>query len=92
MCFDLCLPFQEPAYNKLAKALKDEKDIVIAKIDATANDIPPSFKVEGFPTIYYALPGMKNQPIAFESNDRDVAGMKKFIQEHSVAMKKKDEL
>jgi len=82
----------EPAYNKLAKALKDEKDIVIAKIDATANDIPPSFKVEGFPTIYYALPGKKNQPIAFESNDRDVAGMKKFIQEHSVAMKKKDEL
>jgi len=84
----------EPAYNKLAKALKDEKDIVIAKIDATANDIPPSFKVEGFPTMYYALPGKKSEPIKFESGERDVEGMKKFIKENSVVMKKseKDEL
>ena len=78
----------------MAKALKDEKDIVIAKIDATANDIPPSFKVEGFPTMYYALPGKKSEPIKFESGERDVEGMKKFIKENSVVMKKseKDEL
>jgi len=84
----------EPAYNKLAKAMKDEKDIVIAKIDATANDIPPFFKVEGFPTMYYALPGKKKEPIKFESGERDVEGMKKFIKDNSVVMKKtgKDEL
>jgi protein disulfide-isomerase A4 len=84
----------EPVYNKLAKSLKDEKDIVIAKIDATANDIPPTFKVEGFPTMYYVLPGKKNDPIKFESGDRDVEGMKKFIKENSVVMNKsgKDEL
>jgi len=84
----------EPVYNKLAKAMKDEKDIVIAKIDATANDYPPSFKVEGFPTLFYVLPGKKSEPIKFESGQRDMEGMKKFIEEHSEVMKKskRDEL
>merc|ERR1711881_118566 len=32
----------------------DNDDIVIAKIDATANDSPSQFAVSGFPTIYFS--------------------------------------
>lgn len=81
----------EPVYAKLAKAMKSEKNIVIAKLDATANDYPPAFKVEGFPTIYYAKPGSKREPIKFESGERDLEGFKKFIKDNS-DLKKKDEL
>ena len=80
----------EPTYNKLAKAFKGEKDIVIAKLDATANDSPPAFAVSGFPTMYFALPGKKLEPIAFDG-ERDLAGMKKFIEEKSIILSKKRE-
>lgn len=39
--------------------LKDEPNIVIAKMEATANDVPPPFKVSGFPTLYYVPSGSK---------------------------------
>ena len=34
--------------------LKSEKNLVIAKMDATANDAPEEFSASGFPTIYFA--------------------------------------
>ena len=36
-----------PKYDELATKLAKEKDIVIAKMDATANDVPPQFAVQG---------------------------------------------
>ena len=36
-----------PKYEELAKKLKDEDDIVIAKMDATANDVPSQYSVQG---------------------------------------------
>jgi len=41
-----------PIWDKLGKQLEDD-DVVIGKMDATANDVPPSFEVQGFPTIYF---------------------------------------
>ncbi len=40
--------------QQLAKKYKKDKDLVIAKMDATANDVPAGFEVSGFPTIYFA--------------------------------------
>ncbi len=40
--------------QELAKKYKKEKNLVIAKMDATANDAPREYPVEGFPTIYFA--------------------------------------
>ena len=36
-----------PKYEELAKKLEKEDDIVIAKMDATANDVPSNFEVRG---------------------------------------------
>ncbi|XP_051126779.1 protein disulfide-isomerase-like [Andrographis paniculata] len=43
-----------PILEEVAISFKDDPDVVIAKFDATANDVPgDSFDVQGFPTIYF---------------------------------------
>lgn len=45
--------------------MKDE-DVEIVKIDASNNDVPPPFKVHGFPTIYWAPKDSKKNPTTYE--------------------------
>lgn len=50
----------EPKYKELATKLKKtQPNLIIAKMDATANDAPSAYAVEGFPTIYFAPSGKK---------------------------------
>ncbi len=83
----------EPIYKKLGQKYKNEKNLVIAKIDATANDFPPEYPAEGFPTIYFAPPGKKTSPLKFDG-ERTVEGFSKYLEERAtVSLKKhKDEL
>ncbi|MGH0163857.1 UNVERIFIED_CONTAM: hypothetical protein FKN15_045810 [Acipenser sinensis] len=37
----------EPKYNELGEKLANDPNIVIAKMDATANDVPPNYDVQG---------------------------------------------
>ena len=39
-----------PVWEKLAESLADKEDVVVAKIDATLNELPHT-KVRSFPTI-----------------------------------------
>ncbi|XP_041924295.1 protein disulfide-isomerase A4 [Alosa sapidissima] len=83
----------EPDYIALGKKYKNEKNLVIAKMDTTANDVPhESYKVEGFPTIYFALSNKKESPIKFEGGKRDVEMLSKFMEEHATKLSQKDEL
>ncbi|XP_068565889.1 protein disulfide-isomerase A4 [Cebidichthys violaceus] len=84
----------EPDYLALGKKYKGEKNLVIAKMDATANDVPnESFKTEGFPTIYFAPSNSKQNPIKFEGGDRTVEGFSTFLEKHSTKLsQKRDEL
>ncbi|XP_013997083.1 protein disulfide-isomerase A3 isoform X2 [Salmo salar] len=56
----------EPKYKELAEQLYSDPNIVIAKMDATANDVPQGFDVQGFPTIYFAQASKKDQPKRYE--------------------------
>jgi len=69
-----------PKYEELAAKLKDE-DVIIAKMDATANDVPPNYDVKGFPTLYW-LPKNTKVPVQYNSG-REVKDFIKFIAEHS---------
>jgi protein disulfide isomerase family A protein 3 len=55
-----------PKYEELATKLKKENDIVIAKMDATANDVPANYQVSGFPTIYFAPKNNKQSPKQYQ--------------------------
>nr|XP_012378228.1 protein disulfide-isomerase A4 [Dasypus novemcinctus] len=74
----------EPVYTDLGKKYKNQKNLVIAKRDATANDVTSDrYKVEGFPPIYFAPSGDKKNPIKFEGRNRDLEHLSKFIEEHA---------
>lgn len=70
----------EPIYKKLGKFYESEKDLVIAKMDLIANEIPNDKipPVEGFPTLYYV--DKENKVEKYESG-RDLKSFKKFLSE-----------
>eukprot|EP00270_Netrium_digitus_P007482 TRINITY_DN2182_c0_g1_i2.p1 TRINITY_DN2182_c0_g1~~TRINITY_DN2182_c0_g1_i2.p1 ORF type:complete len:540 (-),score=187.34 TRINITY_DN2182_c0_g1_i2:173-1792(-) len=70
----------EPIYKKLAEAFENDTGVIIAKMDATANDIPHAeMSVSHFPTIYFLDTEGKVQ---LYPGDRTKAAMVKFINEH----------
>ena len=83
----------EPVYKKVGKHFQDQANIVIAKMDATSNDVPPGYAAEGFPTIYFAPANDKKNPIKYEG-EREVNDFVKFLEEKAtVSLKKaKEEL
>lgn len=60
----------EPVYTSVAKKLESVPSIVIAKIDATANDVE-GVDIEGFPTIKFWRADHKEEPLDYDG-DRDV--------------------
>ncbi|XP_034717427.1 protein disulfide-isomerase A4 isoform X2 [Etheostoma cragini] len=84
----------EPDYLALGKKYKGEKNLVIAKMDSTSNDVPhESYTTEGFPTIYFAPSNSKQSPIKFEGGDRTVEALSKFLEKHATKLsQKRDEL
>jgi protein disulfide-isomerase A1 len=70
-----------PAYEELAKKVASVETLVIAKMDATRNDIPPDqgFTVDGFPTWKFYKKG--NEIIDYKG-DRSVESFISFLKEH----------
>ncbi|KAL3813073.1 hypothetical protein ACJIZ3_014341 [Penstemon smallii] len=69
-----------PILDEVAISFENETDILIAKFDATANDIPSeSFNVQGFPTLYFR--SSKGNLVPYEG-DRTKEDIIKFIEEN----------
>jgi len=75
-----------PKWDELGEKMADDNDVVIAKIDATANDSPSQFAVSGFPTIFWAPKGNKQNPKKYQGA-RDVKDFMKFIKENRSSAK-----
>jgi len=71
-----------PKYDELAATLKDENEVVIAKMDATANDVPGNFNVRGFPTIYFVPMNKKDNPVKYEGG-REVADFMRYLKKNA---------
>ncbi|XP_067867463.1 protein disulfide-isomerase A4 [Heterodontus francisci] len=84
----------EPVYLELGKKYKNEENLIIAKMDATANDLPnDKYKAEGFPTIYFAPSNNKDNPIQYDKSERDLDSLSKFVEQHATKLSRsRDEL
>jgi len=73
-----------PIYEELAKELEGDEEVVIAKIDGTANDITDGrFKFTGFPTLYFIDSKGKVSPY---SDAREKDAMKQFVEENKTPL------
>ncbi|KAF7992563.1 hypothetical protein HCN44_004907 [Aphidius gifuensis] len=70
-----------PIFDELGEKLVDE-NVVIAKFDATANDVPAQFEVRGFPTLYWIPKDAKSSPVKYEGG-RELDDFVKYIAKHS---------
>ncbi|KAK5173092.1 protein disulfide-isomerase precursor [Saxophila tyrrhenica] len=69
-----------PKYEELAGLYKNHADkVVVAKVDATANDIPD--EIQGFPTIKLFKAGEKTEPVEY-SGSRTVEDLANFIRDN----------
>lgn len=74
-----------PIYEELAKELKDVPHLVIAKMDATANEVE-GVEIKGYPTLKFWSKDNKAAPIDFDG-ERELPGLKSFLEEKSSAYK-----
>lgn len=70
-----------PIYDKVGEHFKDNKDVVIAKIDATANELEHT-KITSFPTLKF-YPKGGNNVIQYDG-PRTFEGLVKFIESGGV--------
>ncbi|XP_011302665.1 protein disulfide-isomerase A3 [Fopius arisanus] len=70
-----------PIFDELGDKLAKE-DVIIAKMDATANDVPPQFEVRGFPTLFWIPKNSKDSPVKYEGG-RELEDFVKYIAKHS---------
>ncbi|XP_037600057.1 protein disulfide-isomerase A3 [Cebus imitator] len=59
--------------------LSKDPNIVIAKMDATANDVPSPYEVRGFPTIYFSPANKKLNPKKYEGG-RELSDFISYLQ------------
>jgi len=80
-----------PIYDELAKKLQHTNpNIVIAKMDATGNEVE-GVNIQGFPTIKYWPANNKSKPMDYEG-DRDLKGFMAFLEKHATTTFVKDDL
>jgi len=75
-----------PIWEELGTFHKDNKDLVIAKFDATANEAE-GLEVRGYPTLIFYPKGNK-AGITFDG-DRELEPLKKYLDENSEVLKAK---
>lgn len=79
----------EPIYENVAVKLSKIENLVISKIDATANYINPSLGIKGFPTVMLFKAGEKSNPIQYDGA-RNARALISWIQNNSSMFKSED--
>eukprot|EP01121_Diplochlamys_sp_Union-15-3_P009074 TRINITY_DN244_c0_g1_i3.p1 TRINITY_DN244_c0_g1~~TRINITY_DN244_c0_g1_i3.p1 ORF type:complete len:481 (+),score=137.42 TRINITY_DN244_c0_g1_i3:81-1523(+) len=71
-----------PVWEQLGEKFESIPNVVIAKIDATANGFPSNLPVRGFPTLLFFKAGDQT-PIPFSGGDRSLSSLADFVVQHA---------
>ncbi len=76
--------FKAPIWDELGAKVKSQtSNIVIAKMDSTANEIDvPGVEVKGFPTIYFFKGSDKANPVKYEEG-RELDSFLSFLENNA---------
>lgn len=74
-----------PVWDELGEKYKDQENIIIAKMDATENDVE-DLTIQGFPTIKYFPAGTEKKIVDYDGN-RDLETFSKFLDNGGVLPK-----
>ncbi|XP_048420282.1 protein disulfide-isomerase-like [Pyrus x bretschneideri] len=67
-----------PILDEVAASYEKDSDVVIAKFDATANDVPSDFDVKYYPTLYFKTASGK--VLSYDDEDRTKEAIIAFIE------------
>eukprot|EP00049_Salpingoeca_infusionum_P017095 m.351735 g.351735 ORF g.351735 m.351735 type:complete len:463 (-) comp16334_c0_seq1:106-1494(-) len=81
----------EPIYNELGEFYADNENIVIAKMDGTANEVE-GVEVRGFPTLKFYPAGSTDRSGSEYKGGRELEDFKKFLSENAKSASGHDEL
>lgn len=73
-----------PTWEKVGQHFAQDPDIVVAKIDASAND-NPAVVVAGYPTIFLFPAGNKSNPIEYKGLTRHFDDFVAFVEDNATA-------
>jgi len=79
-----------PIWEELGEMFEDNKDVVIAKMDATANAAPDTIELKGYPTLIF-FPADDKTGIPY-NGERDLDSLMQFVHEKASHTVGKDEL
>lgn len=80
-----CVAMKE-SWEQFAEAMEGRDDVVVADIDATANELPTAYTVRGFPTIFWCDKSNKAVPEKYQGS-RSVDGWSAFVDKKTEAGK-----
>jgi len=71
-----------PVWDELGEIFEDKApNVIIAKIDATANALPDGIDIQGFPTLIF-FPADNKKGVQYDG-DRDLDSMKEYVIQHA---------
>lgn len=71
-----------PVFDELGSLYSSVPSVIVAKIDATANDVPPKLNIRGFPTIILFPADKKDTPVEYQGS-RTLDDLAQFIHTHA---------
>jgi len=77
-----------PIWEELGEAFADDDNVVIAKLDATANKLPPTLAVKSYPTLI--LFTAKGKQVSY-NGERDLPSLKSWVDSKKAKKVKKED-